>query len=122
MDFKFFRNRIKVSLYSIGIFAFFLLISLVSLYIVREKILDNSHIMGQQLAARFATRETGRIKAQEMLLRSAAQNLAHMLEMKPDMTDAELEEALTHFTDYMEKNADVGRFDMCALAITMYWR
>lgn len=37
MDFKFFRNRIKVSLYSIGIFAFFLLISLVSLYIVREK-------------------------------------------------------------------------------------
>lgn len=103
MDFKFFRNRIKVSLYSIGIFAFFLLISLVSLYIVREKILDNSHIMGQQLAARFATRETGRIKAQEMLLRSAAQNLAHMLEMKPDMTDTELEEALTHFTDYMEK-------------------
>lgn len=58
MDFKFFRNRIKVSLYSIGIFAFFLLVSLVSLYIVREKILDNSHIMGQQLAARFATRET----------------------------------------------------------------
>ena len=115
MDFKFFRNRIKVSLYSIGIFAFFLLVSLVSLYIVREKILDNSHIMGQQLAARFATRETGRIKAQEMLLRSAAQNLAHMLEMKPDMTDAELEEALTHFTDYMEKNADVGRFDMCAV-------
>ena len=115
MDFKFFRNRIKVSLYSIGIFAFFLLVSLVSLYIVREKILDNSHIMGQQLAARFATRETGRIKAQEILLRSAAQNLAHMLEMKPDMTDTELEEALTHFTDYMEKNADVGRFDMCAV-------
>ena len=115
MDFKFFRNRIKVSLYSIGIFAFFLLVSLVSLYVVREKILDNSHIMGQQMAARFATRETGRIKAQEMLLRSAAQNLAHMLEMKPDMSDAELEEALTHFTDYMEKNADVGRFDMCAV-------
>ena len=55
MDFKFFRNRIKVSLYSIGIFAFFLFVSLVSLYIVREKILGNSH-MGQQLAARFATR------------------------------------------------------------------
>ena len=55
MDFKFFRNRIKVSLYSIGIFAFFLLVSLVSLYIVREKILDNSHIMGQQLAARCLT-------------------------------------------------------------------
>lgn len=35
--------------------------------------------------------------------------------MKPDMTDVELEEALTHFTDYMEKNADVGRFDMCAV-------
>ena len=40
MDFKFFRNRIKVSLYSIGIFAFFLLVSLVSLYVVREKILE----------------------------------------------------------------------------------
>lgn len=114
MDFKFFRNRIKVSLYSIGIFAFFLLVSLVSLYIVREKILDNSHIMGQQLAARLATRETGRIKAQEMLLRSAAQNLAHMLEMKPDMTDAELEEALTHFTDYMEKMLMLAAL-ICAL-------
>lgn len=97
------------------IFAFFLLVSLVSLHIVRDKILENSHIMGQEIAARFAIRETGRIKSQEMLLRSAAQNMAHLLEMKPDITENELEEALAHFTEYMETNSEVGRFEMCAV-------
>ena len=115
MEFKFFQKKIKISFFSMIIFAFFLLVSLVSLHIVRDKILENSHIMGQEIAARFAIRETGRIKSQEMLLRSAAQNMAHLLEMKPDITENELEEALAHFTEYMETNSEVGRFEMCAV-------
>lgn len=115
MEFKFFQMKIKISFFSMMIFAFFLLVSLVSLHIVRDKILENSHIMGQEIAARFAIRETGRIKSQEMLLRSAAQNMAHLLEMKPDITEGELEEALAHFTEYMETNSEVGRFEMCAV-------
>lgn len=58
MDFKLFNRSIKVSLFSIVIFVFFLLVSLVSLQIVRSKILENSRVMGQAIAARFATKET----------------------------------------------------------------
>lgn len=115
MDLKFFQKKFKISLFSIGIFIFFLLVSLVSLFIVREKILDNSHIMGQEIAARFAIKETGRLKSQEMLLRSAAQNMAHLQGMKTDLSEQEIETALGHFTEYMENNAEVDRFDMCAV-------
>ena len=115
MDVKFFQRKIKVSLFSIGIFIFFLLVSLISLHVVRDKILENSHIMGQEIAARFATKETGRIRMQEMLLRSSAQSMTRLLEMKPDISAAEFEQALRYFTDYMESNAEVERFDLCAV-------
>lgn len=115
MDVKIFQRKIKISLFSIGIFIFFLLVSLISLHVVRDKILENSHIMGQEIAARFATKETGRIKMQEMLLRSSAQSMTRLLEMKPDISAAEFEQALRYFTDYMESNAEVERFDLCAV-------
>lgn len=115
MDLQIFQRKFKISLFSMMIFAFFLLVALVSLNIVRDKILENSHIMGQELAAHFAVKETGRLKGQEMLLRSAAQSMARMQQMKPDMSDEEIESALRHFTEYMESNAEVDRFDMCAV-------
>ena len=115
MDLKIFQRKFKVSLFSMMVFAFFLLVAMISLYVVRDKILENSHIMGRELAAHFAVKETARLKGQEMLLRSAAQSMARMQQMKPDMSDAELESALRHFTEYMQRNAEVARFDMCAV-------
>lgn len=115
MDLKIFQKKFKVSLFSMMVFAFFLLVAMISLYVVRDKILENSHIMGRELAAHFAVKETARLKGQEMLLRSAAQSMARMQQMKPDMSDAELESALRHFTEYMQRNAEVERFDMCAV-------
>lgn len=115
MDLQIFQRKFKISLVSMVFFGFFLLIALISLNIVRDKILENSHIMGQELAAHFAVKETGRLKGQEMLLRSAAQSMARMQQMKPDMTDEEIESALKHFTEYMESNAEVDRFEMCAV-------
>ena len=115
MDLKIFQKKFKVSLFSMMVFAFFLLVAMISLYVVRDKILENSHIMGRELAAHFAVKETARLKGQEMLLRSAAQSMARMQQMKPDMSDAELESALRHFTEYMQRNAEVARFDMCAV-------
>lgn len=110
-----FNRKLKISSFSIIVFTFFLLVSVVSLHVVREKILNNSHIMGQAVAARFAIKETSKIKSQEMLLRSVAQSMGHMLTLKDNWTDAEIERALRHFTDYMENNAEVARFDMCAV-------
>ena len=115
MDLKIFQKKFKVSLFSMMVFAFFLLVAMISLYVVRDKILENSHIMGRELAAHFAVKETARLKGQEMLLRSAAQSMARMQQMKPDMSDGELESALLHFTEYMQRNAEVARFDMCAV-------
>lgn len=115
MEIDLIQRKFKISLFSIVVFTFFLLVSIVSLHVVREKILDNSHVMGQAVAARFAIKETTKIKSQEMLLRSAAQNMGHMLTLKGNWTDTEIENALRHFTEYMESNAEVTRFDMCAV-------
>ncbi|MDY4921355.1 MAG: response regulator [Phascolarctobacterium sp.] len=115
MDLKLLNRRFKISLFSIAIFIFFLVVAMGSLHVMREKILENSHIMGEEIAARFATRETSRIKSQEILLRSVAQNMGSMLRLKNDWTDAEIEQALIHFTDYMQNNTEVARFDMCAV-------
>ena len=67
------NRKFKISVFSVVIFAFFLIVSIVSLHVVREKILENSHIMGQAIAARFATKETTKIKAQEMLFAQCCQ-------------------------------------------------
>lgn len=112
---KLINKKFKISLFSLAIFFFFILVSMGSLYVMREKILENAHIMGQEIAARFATRETARIKSQEMLLRSVAQSMASRLRSKNNWTDAEVEQALRRFTEYMENNSESGRFDMCAV-------
>ena len=109
------NKNFKISLFSVVIFIFFLVVAMGSLHVMREKILENSHIMGQEIAARFATRETARIKSQEMLLRSVAQSMGSMLQLKANWSDAEIEQALSRFTEYMENNSEVGRFDMCAV-------
>lgn len=115
MDLKLFDRKFKISLFSMVIFAFFILVAVISLHVVREKILENSHIMGEEISARFAIRETTRIKSQEMLLRSAAQSMGARLSLKSDWTDAEIEQALQQFTEYMERNTGVIRFNMCAV-------
>ena len=115
MGIKLLNKRFKVSLFSVAIFIFFLIVAMGSLHEIQKKILENSHIMGQEIAARFATRETARIKSQEMLLRSVAQSMGSMLSLKANWSDEEIEQALRRFTEYMENNSEVGRFDMCAV-------
>lgn len=115
MELNIFNRTYKVSWFSVIVFAFFLLVSSVSLHIVREKILENSHIMGQEVAARFASRETSKIKAQELLLRSVAQSMSNTLPLKQSWTDEEIEQALRLMTDYIKSNTDFSSFDMCAV-------
>ena len=115
MGIKLLNKKFKISFFSVAIFIFFLVVAMGSLHVMREKILENSHIMGEEIAARFATRETARIKSQEMLLRSVAQSMGSMLRLKQNWSDEEIEQALSRFTDYMENNSEVGRFDMCAV-------
>lgn len=115
MELTLFGRKFKISVFSLVIFAFFLLVSLVSLHVVRERILENSRIMGQEIAARFATRETGKIKGQEILLRSVASNMGRLLELKPSWSDEEIRQAMQHFTEYMEKTTDTGSFDLSSV-------
>lgn len=106
------NRKFKISVFSVVIFAFFLIVSIVSLHVVREKILENSHIMGQAIAARFATKETTKIKAQEMLLRSVAKSMSYVMNNNQNLTDAQIEHSLRHFTEYMESNAEIIRFEL----------
>lgn len=115
MNIRLFNRSVKISLFSVAIFVFFLLVSLVSLHIVRSKILENSHVMGQAIAARFATKETMKIKTQEMLLRSAAQNLEQILKVRPDWSEEEIAEEQRRFVEYIEANSEVSRFEMSAV-------
>lgn len=115
MEFNMLNRKLRVSLFTLLMFLFFLLVSVVSLNVAREKILGNSHIMGQEIAARFAIRETTKIKTQEIMLRSVAQSMGQMLMFKYTWTDEEIEQALERFTEYMEKNTDASHFDLCAV-------
>lgn len=115
MNFRLFNKNFKISLFSIAIFIFFLLVSLVSLHVVRNKILENSHIMGQEIAARFATKETMKIKTQEMLLRSAAQSIEQILLVRPDWSEEEIAEEQRNFIASIEANSEVSRFEMTAV-------
>lgn len=115
MNIRLFNRSVKISLFSIVIFVFFLLVSLVSLHVVRSKILENSHVMGQAIAALFATKETMKIKTQEMLLRSVAQNLEQILKVRPDWSEEEIAEEQRRFVEYIEANSEVSRFEMSAV-------
>ena len=99
MGLKLLNKKLRISLFSVAIFIFFLVVAMGSLHVMREKILENSHIMGQEIAARFATRETARIKSQEMLLRSVAQSMGSMLRLKSNWSYEEIEQALSRFTE-----------------------
>ena len=115
MNFRLFNKTFKISLFSIAIFVFFLFVSLISLHVVRNKILENSHIMGQEIAARFATKETMKIKTQEMLLRSAAQSIEQILLVRPNWSEKEIAEEQRYFVEYIEANSEVSRFEMSAV-------
>lgn len=115
MNLRLFNRNVKISMFSIAIFVFFLLVSLISLHIVRSKILENSHIMGQEIAARFATKETMKIKTQEMLLRSAAQSMEQILLVRPDWSDEEIAAEQRRFIDYIEANSEISRVEMSAV-------
>lgn len=115
MNLRLFNKNVKISMFSIAIFIFFLLVSLISLHIVRSKILENSHVMGQEIAARFATKETMKIKTQEMLLRSAAQSMEQILLVRPDWSEAEIAAEQRRFVEYIEANSEISRVEMSSV-------
>lgn len=108
-------KQFRTSSFSIIIFLVFVLVSVFSLYTVRSKILQNSRIMGQEIAAKFTLEETSKIKTQEMLLNIVARNLDRMLSRESSWSDEEIERLLVRYSEYVEKNTDIGHFDLCAV-------
>ncbi len=115
MEINILQRKVKISTFSIIVLAFFAIFSVVSLQVVREKILENSRVVGQETAAHFTEKENAKIKIEEMMLRSVAQNIQHMMEDKADWTDRELEDALERYSSYMKDSTEVTRFDMNAV-------
>lgn len=79
MSLKFKTRKFKFSSFSIIMVVFSLFASIASLYVVREQILANSHVMGQEIAANFAVRQTARIREYEARTGKPVQNITEIL-------------------------------------------
>lgn len=114
MKFKLSDLHLRGSAFGICFFVFFLLISVASLNMVKNKIWDNSQVMGETIAIHFADKEAASIKLQEILLRGAAGSLEQLL--ASGHYDRQLiERTLVDYTQNMNAAADIGRMDMCAI-------
>lgn len=114
MKFRFSDIYLRGSAVGIGFFIFFLLISIASLNMVKNKIWDNSQVMGEAIAIHFADKEAANIKLQEILLRGAAGSMKQLLG-SGHYNRQLIERTLNDYTKNMNSAADIGRMEMCAV-------
>lgn len=100
---------------SVCFMAFFVLVSIISLQVVKYRILSNSQIMGQAIAARFADKELAKIKMQELVLKSAAGSLERLLLLNPSASGGEVRDILQQYTKELRNSGSDRHFDMCAV-------
>lgn len=114
MKFRFSNVYLRGSAVGIGFFIFFLLISIASLNMVKNKIWDNSQVMGEAIAIHFADKEAANIKLQEILLRGASGSVKQLLD-SGHYNRQLIERTLNDYTKNMNSAADIGRMEMCAV-------
>ncbi len=107
--------QIKVYVLSVGFFIFLILVSIISLNIVKHKLLENSRVMGQTIAGKFAERELAKIRAQRVLLDGAVSGLDQMSKIHPQRSKEEMVQALEAYTKDLNDAAGLSHFDMCAI-------
>lgn len=114
MKFRFSNVYLRGSAVGIGFFIFFLLISIASLNMVKNKIWDNSQVMGEAIAIHFADKEAANIKLQEILLRGASGSVKQILD-SGHYNRQLIERTLNDYIKNMNSAADIGRMEMCAV-------
>ena len=100
---------------SVCFMVFFVLVSIISLQVVKYRILNNSQIMGQAIAARFADKELAKIQMQELVLKSTAGSLERLFAINPHISGSEVEKILWQYTQELRNSGSDSYFDMCAV-------
>lgn len=92
-----------------------IVLSILSLNVVKHKLLNSSKVMGQSIAARFIDREMARIHTQEIVLKSAAGSVQEIVALQPYNMEEEIQVHLEKYTRVINDILTVGTADMCAI-------
>ena len=84
---KYIRKR---ALFGLTILLFFIVLSIISLMMVRKKILDNIQLMGEEVSEHLLIKENGKIENYDMFVRTASIWLDDQI--KKNRTEKELRE------------------------------
>lgn len=106
---KYIRKR---ALFGLTILLFFIILSTISLMMVRRKILDNIQLMGEEVAEHLLIKENEKIENYDMFVRAASIWLNDQIEK--NRTEKELREWMKNYTDYINKELNTKEVEVYA--------
>ena len=108
-------RNVKMYAFATIFLVFFIALSIVSLNIVKYRLLNSSQVMGQSIAARYIDREITRVQTQEMLLRGAAEVVEAIIEEGDDDLEVDVKLQLEKYTKLVNEILVGGTADMYAI-------
>lgn len=102
----------KRALFGLTILSFFIILSIFSLALVREKILDNVQLMGEEVAEHLLMKENEKIENYEMFIRTASIWLNDQI--KKNRNEKELKEWMKKYTDYINQELNTEKVEVYA--------
>ena len=106
---KYIRKR---ALFGLMILLFFIVLSIISLMMVRKKILDNIQLMGEEVSEHLLIKENGKIENYDMFVRTASIWLDDQI--KKNRTEKELREWMKNYTDYINQELNTKKVEVYA--------
>lgn len=106
---KYIRKR---AIFGLTILSFFMILSIFSLLVVKDKILDNIQLMGKQISEQLLIKENEKIGNYEMFVRTAGIWLNDQIEKHK--SDDELREWMKKYTDYINQELNTKKVKVYA--------
>lgn len=103
---------LKKALSSLSIFIFFMILSIFSLVIVRQKILDSVQLMGKQISEQLLIKENEKIGHYDMFIRTASMWLNDLIGR--DKTPEELRKWMREYTNYINHELNTQKVEVYA--------
>lgn len=110
-----FGRKGRLSAFTIVLVISFFIIAAFSLFLIRDRFLNNVQVMGMEVAARFSVKESMRFKMQELVMRNATRHTGQYLKEHPNIGEVEIEKLLKHHIEYVNKHLVINNYDFCAV-------
>ncbi len=104
--------RKKRVLFGLTILSFFVILSVFSLVLVREKILDNVQLMGEEVSEHLLIKENKKIENYEIFIRAASIWLNDQI--RKDRTEEELREWMENYNNYINQEFNTQKAELYA--------